>query len=51
MLLSSLGVVVSVALSIACNFYIGKKERGRCVSVDRTVHAIVSFQPFAERFV
>ena len=26
-----LGIVVSVKLSVACNIYIGEKERGRCV--------------------
>ena len=39
-----LGVIVSVALSLASNIHFGEKERGWCVSDVRTVHALVFFQ-------
>ena len=39
MLFFSLGVVVSVELSVACNMHIGENEmRGRCVSDVSSVH-------------
>ena len=46
MLSFSLGIVVSVALSVACNIHIGEKERGSCVSDVSTVHALVFFSIF-----
>ena len=45
MLLFGLSVVVSVALSVACNIHIGGKERGRCVSDVSTVLALVFSNP------
>ena len=40
-----LGVIVSVALSLASNIHFGEKERGWCVSDVSTVHvhALVFF--------
>ena len=46
MLLFSLDVAVSVALSLACNIHIGEKERDWYVSDVSTVHALVSFNFF-----
>ena len=43
MLLFSLGVVVSIELSVACNIHIGENKRVRCVSDVSTVHALVYF--------
>ena len=43
MLFLSLGVIVSVELSVACNIHIGENERGRCVSDVSTVHALFFF--------
>ena len=36
-----LGVIVSVALSLASNIHFGEKERGWCVSDVSTVHTLV----------
>ena len=43
MFLFSFHVVVSVALSVACNFHIGEKKRSRCVSDVSTVYALVFY--------
>ena len=42
-LLFSLGVVVSVELSVACNIHIRENERGRCFSDVNTVYTIFFF--------
>ena len=49
MLLFSLGVDVSVGLSVACNIHIGENERGRCVSDVSTVYALVFFSIFRQK--
>ena len=41
-----LGVIVSVALSLASNIHFGEKERGWCVSDVSTVHTLVFFSNF-----
>ena len=43
MLLFSLGVVISVELSLACNIHIGDNERGKCISDVSTVYVKVIF--------
>ena len=47
MLFLSLGVIVSVELSVACNTHIGENERGRCVSDISNVNALVFFFKFS----
>ena len=51
MLLFSLGVVVSVELSVVCDIHIGKDERSMCISDGRTEQALVFFQCFGEWLV
>ena len=41
MLFLSLGFIVLVELSVACNIHIGKNESGRCVSNVITIYALV----------